>query len=82
MTQPLPEDKKKKPSDDSNGLYSALGTVGTLGFTMVLSTFAGLAIGIWLDKITGLKPWFTIGCLLFGIVAGFVKIYAEMKKKL
>jgi len=62
-------------------LWEGLGTLGSLGFTLVLSTFTGLALGIWLDKITNLKPLFTIVLLIFGIVAGFVKIFKETINK-
>jgi len=75
------KDNLKKKLSDNSDMLAGLGTVGTLGFTMVLSTFAGLGIGLWLDKITGWRPWFTISCLLFGIIAGFVKIISEMNKK-
>lgn len=76
------DNKDKKPLSDSSDLFAAMGAVGSLGFTLVLATFAGLGLGILIDRFTGLKPWFTIGGLLFGIVSGFVKIYAEAKKKM
>ncbi|HMB00604.1 MAG TPA: AtpZ/AtpI family protein [Spirochaetota bacterium] len=60
-------------------LFESLGTVGLLGFTLVLSTFAGLGLGILLDKLTGLKPAFTIGGMIFGIVAGFINIFVKTK---
>jgi len=60
-------------------LFESLGTVGLLGFTLVLSTFAGLGLGILLDKLTGLKPLFTIVLLLFGIVAGFINIFVKTR---
>ncbi len=66
---------------NNSEMLKALGTLGALGFTLVLSTFAGLFLGIGLDKITGLKPLFTISLLLFGIVAGFIKIFKETIKK-
>ena len=68
-------------SEDNKELLKSMGTVGHLGFTLVLSTFAGLGLGIWIDKLTGLKPVFTIVLLLFGIVAGFVNIFVKTKIK-
>jgi len=65
---------------DDKELLKGLGTVGTLGFTMVLSTFAGLGLGLLFDRITGMKPLFTIGMLLFGIIAGFVYIFVKLGK--
>jgi len=70
----------EKNKNDKNELFQSLGTVGILGFTLVLSTFAGLGIGILSDKITGLKPLFTIIFLIFGIIAGFVYIFVKFIK--
>ncbi|MCX8094048.1 MAG: AtpZ/AtpI family protein [Candidatus Goldbacteria bacterium] len=71
---------KKNNNYDNKELFKSLGTVGTLGFTLVLSTFTGLCIGLVIDRLTGLKPIFTIFCLIFGIVAGFVYIYVKLIK--
>ncbi len=65
---------------DQRDLLNTVGNLGALGFTLVLSTFAGLGLGLWLDKVTHLKPLFTIGCLLFGIIAGFVYIIYGVAK--
>lgn len=48
-----------------------MGAAGSLGFTLVASTFVGLAMGYFLDNRLDTDPWFTIGFLIFGIVAGF-----------
>ena len=48
-----------------------MGTAGSLGFTLVASTFVGLTIGYFLDNWLDTSPGFTIGFLIFGIVAGF-----------
>jgi F0F1-type ATP synthase assembly protein I len=55
----------------------AVGQVGAIGFTLVLSTFSGLGIGLLLDRFTGLKPLFTITFLLAGIIAGFVWVIVK-----
>jgi len=69
-----------KNNDDNREIFKSLGTVGALGFTLVLSTFTGLGIGLVLDKLTRLKPVFTISCLIFGIVTGFVYIFIKLIK--
>ncbi len=48
-----------------------MGAAGSLGFTLVASTFLGLAAGTALDNRLDTAPWFTIGLLCFGIAAGF-----------
>ena len=52
----------------------------TVGIQLVVSTFAGLAIGYGLDKLFGtfyLKFIF----LLLGIIAGFWEIFKVVKKQ-
>ncbi|MEK7802973.1 MAG: AtpZ/AtpI family protein [Deltaproteobacteria bacterium] len=47
---------------------------------MVVATFVGLYIGVYLDSIFSTKPWFTIIFLIIGIAAGFRNIYILIKK--
>ncbi|MEI7542629.1 MAG: AtpZ/AtpI family protein [bacterium] len=61
--------------EDKKEIWRTFGQLGSLGFTLVLCTFAGLGSGLLLDKWTGLKPLFTIICLLLGIIAGFVYMF-------
>ena len=51
--------------------WKNMGSAGSLGFTLVACTFVSLAIGYFLDNWLDTNPWFTIGFLCFGIVAGF-----------
>lgn len=51
--------------------WKKTGAAGSLGFTLVACTFAGLALGYFLDNWLDTTPWFTIGLLCFGIGAGF-----------
>jgi F0F1-type ATP synthase assembly protein I len=66
--------------DQREGLR-AVGQVGSIGFTLVLSTFCGLGLGLLVDRLTGLKPIFTIAFLLFGIVSGFVWVIVKFTGK-
>jgi ATP synthase protein I len=47
---------------------------------MVLATFIGLAIGIYLDRYLSTSPIFTIIFMVLGIVAGFRNIYLLVKR--
>lgn len=69
-------------AEDNNnrGFFKGLAMLASMGIAMVVSTFIGLLIGIYLDKFFDTKPWFTIIFLFFGIAAGFRNIY-EMTKK-
>ncbi|MFQ5464848.1 MAG: AtpZ/AtpI family protein [Thermodesulfobacteriota bacterium] len=68
-------DKGREP-----GAIKALGYLVSMGTSMVVSTFIGLLIGIYLDRYFSTKPWFTIIFLLFGIAAGFRNIYRTAKR--
>lgn len=57
-----------------------LGYFSTIGLSVALSIFIGLAIGLWLDKKFGTHPWLMFIFLLFGIVAGYRNIGLAIKK--
>ena len=52
----------------------------TIGLSVALAIFIGLAIGIYLDRWFGTSPWLTIIFLLLGIVAGYRNIGLAIKK--
>ncbi|MEK6531860.1 MAG: AtpZ/AtpI family protein [Deltaproteobacteria bacterium] len=66
--------------DKGNGPLKGAGALATAGITLVVSTFVGLAIGIYLDRLFSTKPWLTIIFLIFGIIAGFKNIFTLVKK--
>lgn len=51
-------------------LGSRLGQIGILGWTIVLPTLAGLAIGHWLDRLFGTRLFFSAPMLMLGAAAG------------
>jgi len=53
----------------------------SLGFSIVIATVIGLALGYLLDNyVFDTSPWFTMICLILGIIAGFRNIYLAMKR--
>lgn len=66
--------------------FKQLYHVSTIGFTIVISTFVGLAMGYGLDyamdKWFGIhtKPWLTFIFLILGIIAGFRELYKMATK--
>ena len=58
-----------------------IGLASSIGFTVVLSIFIGLAIGLWLDSQFGTSPWLTLLFVVLGIVAGFRNYFRYMKKQ-
>ncbi len=52
----------------------------SLGLSVSLSIFIGLAIGVYLDRRWGSSPWCTLIFLVLGILAGFRNIGLAIKK--
>lgn len=57
-----------------------LGYFSTIGLSVALAIFIGLAIGLWLDQKFGTQPWMMIIFLIFGIIAGYRNIGLAIKK--
>lgn len=70
----MPEDNRDR------GFFKGLAMLASMGIAMVVSTFIGLVMGIYLDKYFDTKPWLTIIFLIFGIAAGFKNIYTLSRK--
>jgi len=56
-------------------LLRQFGILSTVGLHLVLGTFVGLAIGYFLDRALGTKPWLTFLFLAFGVAAGFINLF-------
>ena len=52
----------------------------SLGFSVALSIFIGLGIGVYLDKRFGTAPWLMLIFLGLGIAAGYRNIGLAIKK--
>ena len=52
----------------------------SLGFSVSLSIFIGLGIGVFLDRRFDTSPWLTLIFLGFGIAAGYRNIGLAIKK--
>jgi ATP synthase protein I len=52
----------------------------SLGLSVSLSIFIGLAVGIYLDRRFETSPWCTLIFLVLGIIAGFRNIAIVIRK--
>jgi ATP synthase protein I len=60
--------------------FRELAYYSSLGFSVALSIFIGLGIGVWLDGKFDTSPWLTLIFLGFGIAAAFRNIGLAVKK--
>jgi ATP synthase protein I len=52
----------------------------SVGLSMALSIFIGLAIGVYLDRKFDTSPWLTLIFIGLGIAAGFKNLGLAIKK--
>ncbi|RJQ70697.1 MAG: AtpZ/AtpI family protein [Desulfobacteraceae bacterium] len=52
----------------------------TIGLSLALAIFVGLAIGVYLDRVWDTSPWLTLIFIGLGIAAGFRNIGLAIKK--
>jgi len=69
-------------SEDKKKLLLTLGTLSTIGISVVIAIAIGVYVGLQLDKWLGTEPWFFFIFLFFGIVAGFRNIYIMAGKEI
>ena len=60
--------------------FKELAYYSSLGLSVSLAIFIGLAIGVLLDRKFDTSPWFTLVFLGFGIVAGFRNIARAIRR--
>jgi ATP synthase protein I len=60
--------------------FKELAYYSSLGLSVSLAIFIGLAIGVVLDRKLETSPWFTLVFLAFGIAAGFRNIALVIKR--
>ena len=60
--------------------FRELAYYSSLGLSVSLSIFIGLAIGVYLDRKFDTSPWFTLILLVLGIAAGFRNIAFVIKR--
>lgn len=62
--------RKLKARRNPSGVWFGLGMMGLIGWSVVVPTLLGAAVGLWLDKhYPGGHPW-TLALLVAGLVIG------------
>jgi len=62
-------------------LGSRLGQIGILGWTIVVPTLAGLALGHWLDRLCGTRIFFSAPLLMVGAALGLWSAWKWMHRQ-
>lgn len=65
---------------ESRRAVKELAYYSSLGLSVSLAIFIGLAIGVVLDRKFDTSPWFTLVFLAFGVAAGFRNIALVIKR--
>jgi ATP synthase protein I len=62
--------RKLKARQSNSGVWFGLGMVGLIGWSVVVPTLLGAALGIWLDKHHPGRHAWTLSLLVAGLVIG------------
>ena len=60
--------------------WRELAYFGSIGFSVALSIFIGLGVGVYLDRRFETSPWCTLVFLVLGIAAAYRNIALAIKK--
>jgi ATP synthase protein I len=73
--------KLRARRDDTQGVWFGLGMMGLIGWSVVVPTLLGAALGIWLDaNHPGTHPW-TLALLMAGLVLGCLNAWRWVAKE-
>jgi ATP synthase protein I len=73
--------KLKARRDSAHGVWFGLGMMGIIGWSVVVPTILGTALGIWLDRRhPGTQSW-TLMLLVIGLVVGCVTAWQWVAKE-
>lgn len=73
--------RKLKARNSRQGIWFGLGMTGLIGWSVVVPTLAGVALGIWLDKhYPGSHSW-TLTLLIIGLAIGCLNAWHWVAKE-
>lgn len=73
--------KLKARRNSSQGVWLGLGMMGLVGWSVVVPTLLGAALGIWLDSHhPGKHPW-TLALLVSGLVIGCLNAWRLVSRE-
>ena len=73
--------KLKAQRDTTPGVWSGLGMMGLIGWSVVVPTLLGAALGIWLDKRQAGEQSWTLALLIAGLTIGCFNAWLWIAKE-
>ena len=71
--------REENNNNKENSALHVVWRASLVGIHLCATTLVGLAIGFYLDKFLGTRPWLTLIFLFLGIGAGFREIFKYAK---
>ena len=73
--------RKLRARNSTQGVWFGLGMMGLIGWSVVVPTLLGAALGIWIDKHhPGKHPW-TLALLVVGLAIGCLNAWHWVAKE-
>ena len=73
--------KLKARRNSKNGVWFGLGMMGLIGWSVVVPTLLGAALGLWLDKHHSGKHAWTLALLVAGLTIGCLNAWHWVAKE-
>ena len=73
--------RKLKARNSTQGVWFGLGMMGLIGWSVVVPTLLGAALGIWLDKHHPGKHAWTLALLVAGLAIGCLNAWRWVAKE-
>lgn len=62
-------------------VWFGLGMFGLVGWSVAIPTLAGIALGVWLDKITSSRFSWTLMCMVVGVALGCLNAWLWVQRE-